>query len=151
MTEPVEVLVLNALLGRLVTSASGTIPGTSNITTPATPVASPLANYAPTLGTSYLHAHPLLRAEPDAPGLAADSAVIRRGVFQVDAVVPDNRGEAPGLRLAALVRDRFARGTKLVAGTRYLRLDKEPTIAAAVKDAPWVRFPVSIPFEIIGD
>jgi len=150
MTEPAEVIVLNALLGRLITSAAGVVPGTSDVVSPAIQVASPLVNFIPVMSTTYLDAHPLLRAEPDAPGLAFNSSVFRRGIFQIDAVIPDNQGEAVGLRLAAAVRDRFARGTRLIAGTYLVTLDKEPTIAAAVKDAPWVRFPVSIPFELIN-
>jgi hypothetical protein len=139
MTEPAEVLVLNALMSRLSTPALSGSP----------PIASPLVNYSPTPGTSYLDARPILRAEPQSDAITGGS-VIRRGIFQVDAVVPDNKGEAIGIRLAVLVGARFAKGTKLAAGTRYVKLTHEPTIAAAVKDAPWVRFPVSIPFELVN-
>lgn len=113
------------------------------------PIAWPLVPYPPVVGTAYLAAHPVLRAAPNALALNLAGSVLRRGIFQVDAVAPDGAGESPGLTLAGLVVVRFAIGTKLVAGSYRLLLDKEPTIAAAVKDAPWVRFPVSIPYLVI--
>jgi hypothetical protein len=137
VSEPIEVEILKALLTQL-----GTLPDT--------PVASPLVAFTPPTSGPYLEAHPVMRAEPDRLGLAFTSSKFNRGVFQVDAVVPDNKGEAPGLRLAALVAARFAIGTVLVAGSYRLQFLKEPTIAAAVKDAPWVRFPVSIPYLLIN-
>lgn len=125
----------------------------TKLTTPALtgspPIAYPLIAYTPTSGTAYLHIHPVMRAEPRRPGVGFTGSVLRAGIFQVDAVVPDNQGEGPGLRLADLVAARFAIGTKLVAGSYRLLLDNEPTIAAAVKDAPWVRFPVSIRYLVI--
>ena len=145
MTEPVDVLIQAALLTKL----CGGTAATSDVTNPVTPVALPLITYPPVAGTAYLDARAVLRAEPNRPGIGFTGSVIRRGIFQVDAVVPDNKGEAPGLRLAALVAARFAIGTMLVAGSYKLQLVKEPTIAAAVKDAPWVRFPVSIPYLVI--
>lgn len=140
MTEPLDVSIQSALLAQLTTPA---------LTSPATPIAYPLVAYTPTIGTAYLDARAILRAAPNHPGADFSAYTIRRGIFQVDAVAPDGAGEAPGLRLAALVAARFAIGTKLVAGSYRLLLDKEPTIAAAVKDAPWVRFPVSIPYLVI--
>lgn len=139
MTEPVDVLVLNALMTQLSTPAITGSP----------PIASPLVGYTPVPGTPYLDAHSVLRAEPEHLPIGFSGSTIRRGIFQVDAVVPDAAGEAPGIRLAALVAARFPIGTSLVAGSYRLRLDKEPNIAAAVKDAPWVRFPVSIPYLVI--
>lgn len=140
MTEPVDVAVQAALLAQLKTPA---------LTSPATPIAYPLVTYVPTPGVSYYDAHAIMRADPQHDGLAFASSTLQRGIFQVDAVVPDGAGEAPGLRLAALVAARFAIGTVLVAGSYKLQFLKPPKIAAAVKDAPWVRFPVSIPFLII--
>lgn len=147
MPEPLEVLLLTALVNRLVPVL--TTP-TSDITTPATPVALPLAPYTPTTNTAYLDIRSLLTAESEGVGLGFNSSDIHRGIFQVDAVVPDNKGENPGLRLAALVAARFAKGTKLVAGSYRVRIHRTPTIAAPVKDAPWVRFPVSIPYFVIA-
>lgn len=140
MTEPVDVLILNALMTQISTPALSGSP----------PIASPLVAYAPTPGTKYLDCRDPLRAEPDHAGLAAADSTQHRGIFQIDVVVPDGQGAAPGLRLAALVAARFAIGTKVAAGSRYLKFDKVPTIAAAVKDAPWVRFPVSIPYQIFN-
>lgn len=137
----IETDILDALMTRLTTP---------NITSPATPIASPLVAFTPPATGGYVEARPILRAEPDRLGLSFASSKFNRGVFQVDAVVPDNKGEAPGLRLAALVAARFAIGTELVAGGYRLQFLKEPTIATAVKDAPWVRFPVSIPYLLVN-
>lgn len=145
----IETDIQSALILKLCPTAATVTPAVSDITSPTTRVAMPLVAFSPTAGTAYLDARAILRAAPRVTGLGFDSSIERRGIFQVDAVVPDNQGEGPGLRLAALVAARFAIGTKLVAGSYRLLLDKEPTIAAAVKDAPWVRFPVSIPYLII--
>lgn len=140
MAEPLDVDILNAFMARLTTPA---------LTSPATPIAFPLVPYTPTSGLKYLAVHAIMRAEPFHPGLSFTSHTERRGILQIDAVIPDNTGEPNGLRLAALVAARFPIGTDMIAGTRRLRLYKEPTIAAAVKDAPWVRYPVSIPYLVI--
>lgn len=140
MAEPLDVDILNAFMARLTTPA---------LTSPATPIAFPLVAFTPTSGVKYLAIAPVLRAEPFHPGLAFDSWTENRGILQIDAVIPDNTGEPNGLRLAGLVAARFPIGTDLIAGTYRLRLYKEPTIAAAVKDAPWVRYPVSIPYLVI--
>lgn len=139
MAEPLDVDILNAFMARLTTPA---------LTSPATPIAFPMVAYTPVSGTKYLAVHAIMRAEPFHPGLGFNGHTERRGILQIDAVIPDNTGEPNGLRLAALVAARFPIGTDLIAGTR-LRLYKEPTIAAAVKDAPWVRYPVSIPYLVI--
>jgi hypothetical protein len=129
--------------------AAGTSPNfTSSVTSPATPLAVPLFGYTPTAGTAYLEAHPVLRADPDTFGLS-DQTALHRGIYQVDAVVPDNVGELPGLRLAEAVRDRFRYLTEILVGTVKLRVSGKPAIAPVVKDAPWCRFPVSIPYLVI--
>lgn len=140
MSDPIDVLIAKALIARVTTP---------NVTSPATPIANPYVAYTPTVGLAYLDIRPVLRAAPENPSLPFDGSNIFRGVFQVDAVASDGGGESPGLRLASLVAARFAVGTKLVAGSYYVKCNKIPTIAAAVKDAPWVRFPVSIPFVVI--
>jgi len=139
MTEPVDVLILNALLTKLTTPA---------LDSPATPIAHPRVAYAPTPGTAYFHVHPVMRAETETPWLAFDSDALHRGIFQVDAVVPDNAGEAAGLRLASLVVTRFARGTLLAVGSDSLKVLVKPTIGAVVMDKPWLRYPVTIPYFI---
>ena len=136
-----ETDILNALMTKLTTPA---------LSSPATPIASPLVTYTPTSGTPYLHAHPVMRAEPEAVGIAFTAKHVDRGIFQVDAVVPIDAGESVGLRLAALVRARFPLGTSLVAGSYRLQILQRPTIATAVEDAPWVRYPVSIPYTIVN-
>jgi hypothetical protein len=114
------------------------------------PIARPLVPYTPTPGTLYLAEHPVMRAAPEHSGLSFTDSTMYRGIFQVDVVTPDDAGELPGLRMAALVAARFAIGTELAAGNRRLRLLSVPKIATAVKDAPWIRFPVSIPYLVIA-
>lgn len=151
-TEPLDVLISKALLGRLLVDIDAST-ATSSIVSPAIKVALPLIPFTPVTSPApiaYLDARAILRAESDHPGLAFASSNINRGIFQVDVVTPDNKGENPGLRLAALVAARFAIGTELVAGSYKVQIQKLPTIAAAVKDAPWVRFPVSIRYLVIN-
>lgn len=138
--EPIDVAVYYAL--------------TDNLKTPdivtSIRIAYPDVAFAPNDGETYLDARSPLRAAPERLGVGYASSIRRRGIFQVDVVLPDGKGTAVGLRVAALVAARFPIGTKLAAGRCRVSLDSEPTIAAAVKDAPWVRYPVSIPFEVIS-
>ena len=136
-----ETDILNALMTKLTTPA---------LDSPATRIASPLVTFTPVSGTAYLQAHPIMRADTDEVGIAFSSKHVDRGIFQVDAVVPELTGEGAGLRLAALVRARFSLGTSLVAGSYRLQILQRPTIATAVEDAPWVRYPVSIPYTIVN-
>ena len=137
MTEPIDVSIQAAMLAYLQAASLG-------------PTAYPYVAFTPTVGTAYLEAHPVMRAQPHDLALAFVGSVIRRGIFQVDAVTPDGAGEAPGLRLAALVAALFPQGLVLAAGAYKLQFLTVPTIAAAVKDAPWVRFPVSIPYFVVS-
>ena len=134
MTEPLDVQILDAFMTRLTSPALSGSP----------PIASPLVDYAPVTGTAYLDARPVMRAEPYQPGLSFAADVIHTGVFQVDAVVPRGQGEASGLRLAALVAERFAAGTALTVSAFRLKVLRPPSIASAVNDDPWVRYPVSV-------
>jgi hypothetical protein len=113
-------------------------------------VSYPYIPFTPTVGVPYIDARPMLRAAPQSPGIGFAGSTLFRGIFQIDAVAPDGAGEAPGLRLAEQIRAAFPSGTVLTANGCSLRLNKVPTIAAAVKDAPWVRFPVSIPYLLIS-
>ena len=135
----IETDIQAALIDKLITPALSGSP----------PIAYPLVAYTPTAGTKYLQIWPIMRAPPSRPGIGFTGSVIRRGIFQVDAVAPDGAGESPGLTLAGLVVARFPIGTELTAGAYRLLIDYEPEIAAAVKDAPWVRFPVSIRYLVI--
>lgn len=146
--EPLDVLISQALLGRLVVDIDAT--AALFVTDGTTRVAMPLVAFEPTSKTAYLDARAILRAEPEHPGIGFGGSNINRGIFQVDVVTPDNVGENPGLRLAALVAARFAIGTELVAGRYKVQIQKLPTIAAALKDAAWVRFPVSIRYTVIN-
>lgn len=144
MATGLDAAIQDALVAQLKTPA---------LTSPATPIAYPFVKFTPTAKTAYLDVRDVLRADPAHPGLPFDAFTIYRGIWQVDAVMPEGKGVAPGLELAALVAARFAIGTKLVVsagGATYtLQVLKPPTIAAAVMDAPWVRFPVSIPYQVI--
>lgn len=139
MPEPINVAIASALWDWFV---AGSI-------LPAAQRAAPLVNFTPVVGTPYIEAHPILRAAPEHFNLDFDGSDILRGVYQLDAVVPDGQGEAPGLRLASLIVDRFPIGTTLVANARNLRVSDTPTIAAALRDAAWVRYPVSIPYILV--
>lgn len=137
----IETDILTALFTKLTTPA---------LNSPATPIAWPMVIYTPVAGTPYFDVRPILRAAPEHLQLATSGPALHRGILQVDAVVPDTQGESPGLRLADLVAARFPIGTTLTAGSRLLRILRTPSIAAAVKDAPWVRYPVSIPYLVIS-
>jgi hypothetical protein len=138
MSEPLEVAIQKALWAQLNAAPSlGTI-------------APPMVKYTPTAGASYLEARPVMRAPPEHPGLDHTDSDRHRGIFQVDVVVPDDgKGEAPGLRLAASVVDRFAIGTELTANGYKLRINTKPSIAAVVRDGVWWRFPVSIKYVLM--
>jgi hypothetical protein len=144
VTDPLNVLMSVALFAQL---------DSPDLTTPATPIAWPFVEYIPVTGAAYLEVHSLLRAQPKHWNMNFDGSDILNGIFQVDAVVPDGKGEAPGMRLATLVAQRFVIGTEMVCGTgsdaRKLQVNNVPKIAAAVKDAPWIRFPVSVPYQLI--
>jgi hypothetical protein len=138
-----------ALCARLVPVAT---VAQSDITSPATDVALPFVDppFAPTLKVAYLEIHPILRAAPQHFGISYGNPDIHTGIFQVDAVVPKGTGEAQGLRLADAVASRFPIGTRLAAGDDSLEINNIPAIAPAIMDAPWVRFPVSIPYRVIA-
>lgn len=137
MTDSIDVLIQAALCDRLKTPDMGV------------PIAWPMVRFSPVPGVPFLEVHSVMRLAPQSPSLDFAGSSLFRGIFQVDAVVPDGAGEAPGLRIAGLVAARFAIGTTFVAGTNLVKCNSLPTIAAAVKDAPWVRFPVSIPYLLI--
>lgn len=139
MTEPIDVAVQTALLTHL---------ASPELTDPSTPVAYPLVDYTPAPGTAYFKVQPILRAAPESPFLAWGSSVIYSGILQVDAVVPAAEGEAPGLRLAAAVVERFARGTALDSPVGRIHVVGVPSIATAIRDDAWNRFPVSVRFTI---
>lgn len=140
MTDPIEVAIQAALCTWL---------QAPDLTSPATPIAMPFVPFSPVVGVSYIQVQPLLRAQPSQPWLSFAGPTINTGIFQVDAVIPDEKGEAPGYRLAGLVATRFARGTQWNAGGFKLQVVAVPQTASALKDAAWVRFPVSIPYLII--
>lgn len=142
MTEPIDVAIQVALYARL-TGATGTLG--------STPRAAPFVDppYVPVTGTIYLDVQ-FLRAEPDHFGLSFDNADILSGIMQVDVVAPLGPGGLPALRLASLVKERFAIGTPgLTANGKSIVIVNTPSIATAVRDGPWVRFPVSIPYRLI--
>lgn len=141
--DTIHVDISRALIARL---APNPLVAESDITDPAMPVAMPLVNYRPVAGVAYLDARPILRAEPQDVALSLAGSVVHRGIFQIDAVMPDTQGEVPGLQLASLVADRFPVGLSLAAGGCALKIYKSATIAPAILDSSWVRFPVSVPF-----
>lgn len=141
MSEPLDVGILNALMTQLTTPA---ISGSPAIAYAEVSFVGGDAN------TAYLHAHSPMRAPPEHFGLDSANIAIHTGIFQVDAVAPDQKGEAAALRLAALVAARFVIGTKLPIETRNLSIIANPAIGQLVKDAPWIRIPVSITYHIVA-
>lgn len=137
MTDATDVLIQAALCAQLTTPTLGF------------PIAYPLLPYTPIGGVSFLEVRPLLKAQTQHPAIGYAGSDLNRGIFQVDAVIPDGIGEAAGLRLAGLVLARFPRGTQLAAGPYILKINAPPQTSVAIKDAAWVRFPVSIPYLVI--
>jgi Bacteriophage related domain of unknown function len=137
MTEFVDANVQNALLTKLTSPSLGY------------PYAYPYIPYVPSEGQAYMEAQPILKAQTQHPGLGYSDSNLGKGIFQVDAVIPDGIGEPTGLRMQALIAERFAIGTTLIAGTRKVWINSPPQTAAGIKDGAWVRFPVSIAFTII--
>jgi hypothetical protein len=143
MTDSLDALIQDALFTRLKTPA---------LTSPETPIAWPLVAFIPPASGAYLDARPIMRAETDKPWIAFDSSQVHRGIFQVDAVVPNTGGERAGLNLAALVAARFATGTMIdIAGGYRLKIIDAVSIGTVVPDSPWARYPVSIPYFIVVD
>lgn len=148
MTEPVEVAIAQSMYAWLQSA-----PGTLGATPRAAPFVTP--PYTPVDGTIYLDVSSVLRAAPEHFGLDIANIDILNGIYQVTVVAPLGPGELPGLRVASLVRDRFdpknlTGANRLTANGKWLDVTALPTIAAAVKDAPWVRFPVSIPYQLFS-
>lgn len=123
---------------------------TPDLTTPKTPIAFAFLPYTPVVGVPYFDVRAIMTADTYHPGLGFADSNLDRGIFQVDAVIPDGKGEAPGWRLAELVKARFALGTKLALGSLYLRINSPPQTAAPLKDGAWLRFPVSVPYLVIS-
>lgn len=113
-------------------------------------IAMPFIPYAPKEGTPYLDVRPMMRAKTRHPGLGYNDASLNTGILQIDAVIPDGQGEAPGSRIATKVAERFALGTTLTAGTRKLQINSVVQTTMGIKDGAWVRFPVSITWTVIA-
>lgn len=115
------------------------------------PIAFALVPFSPQDDVPFIQVWPIMKAKALHPGLGFHTdSVLNLGIFQVDAVMPDGQGEAPGLRLAATIADRFALGTVLAAGTRKLQINSVPQTTAAIKEGAWIRFPVSIAYTVIN-
>lgn len=140
MTDALDVLIQSALLGAL------TVPP---LTSPATPIAYPMVGFTPTGGVAYIQVWPLLKSQTQHPAIGFVGSNLNRGIFQVDAVIPDGEGEAPGMRLAALVAARYALGTVLAAGPYKLEIKLPVQSSAGVKDEDWVRYAISVPYLVI--
>lgn len=113
------------------------------------PIAFSLVPFSPTDDIPFIQVWPLMSAQPNHPGVGYQDSTLNLGIFQVDAVMPDGQGEAPGLRLAAQIADRFKIGTTLTAGMRRLQINMVPKVSTAIKEGAWIRFPVSITYQVI--
>jgi Bacteriophage related domain of unknown function len=114
------------------------------------PIAFTFVPFSPVDGTPFLQVWPIMKAKVTHPGLGYSDSDLNRGIFQVDAVIPDETGEPPGLRMAAQIAERFAIGTTLLAGSRKVQINSVPQTAAAIKEGAWVRFPVTITYTLIS-
>lgn len=114
------------------------------------PIAMPFIPFAPVDGTAYLDVRPMMRAKTRHPGLGYNDSNLNTGILQIDAVIPDGQGEAPGSRIANKVAERFALGTTLTAGIRKLQINSVVQTTMGIKDGAWVRFPVSITWTVIA-
>lgn len=137
MTEFVDANVQNALMTQLTTPTLGY------------PISYPFIPYIPIEDMAYLEAQPIMKADTQHPGLGYSDSNLGKGIFQVDAVIPDGKGEPTGLRMQAQIAERFAIGTVLIAGNRQVKVNSPPQTAEGIKDGAWVRFPVSVTFEVI--
>ena len=144
MTEYIDANIQNAMMTQL------TSPPLTDSNSNAYPMAFPFLPYDPIEDTPYMEAWPIMKAKTQHPTLGYYDSDLQRGIFQVDAVVPDGRGEPIGLRMQAQIVERFAMGTVLLAGQRNLYLNAPPQVTQGMKDGAWIRFPVSITFTLIG-
>lgn len=112
-------------------------------------IAWPWVTFNPVADTAYIAVHPLMRSKIQHVSVSFSGSNVQRGIFQVDTVIPDSQGEAPALALTDQIAAQFAIGTNLVANGIRLQIDNVPQSAAPVTDAPWVRYPVSIPYLLI--
>lgn len=115
------------------------------------PIAWPFVKYTPTIGVAYFQVMPLLKSKVQRLGISFDvGANVNRGIFQVDAVIADGAGEKAALQMTDQIRAIFPYGTQLVTtdGQR-LQVADVPQTASPVTDAPWERYPVSIPYVLI--
>lgn len=113
------------------------------------PIAFALVPFSPQDGIAFIQVWPIMKAKALHPGIGFQDSVLNLGIFQADAVMPDGQGEAPGLRLAATIADRFALGTVLLAGSRRLQINAVPQTSVAIKEGAWIRFPVSIAYTVV--
>lgn len=138
MTEFVDDNTLNALMAQLATPDLGF------------PVAYPMVPFSPTDGVAYIQVWPLMKAKLYHPGLGFyTDSILNLGICQIDAVMPDGQGLGPGMRLAELIANRFSLGTVLTAGTRKLEIKVVPQTSTAIKEGAWIRFPVSITYQVV--
>lgn len=128
--------IVNALLTRLSTLV---------VTPTALPVAWPDVPYAPTVGQAHLRAS-ILRADPSQVTLGTGGYTRSRGVLQVDVCMPEGSGEVKGSAVADQVIAHFKQ-TTLVSGLTTVRVIRRPHIAAVLKDSPWYRFIVRVPYQ----
>lgn len=138
MSIPVELLAQRALASYL--SALAGLPQ----------IAFAFTKFTPTVDVSYINVNAILWAEPQQSGLGYSSAIVKRGTFQVDVVIPDKGGEREGLDYAGLLSSNFPVGLELLAGGFTLRVEKPAVIASPIKDSGWVRYPVSVRFIIVA-
>jgi hypothetical protein len=88
----------------------------------------------------------VLKNDPINPRIRHGNEPIRRGIFQASVFVPDGAGIVQATEQAGIIRDAFARGTRITSGNVTIRIDDEPTVGPAIQEEAWLQIPVSVPF-----
>jgi len=136
MATHIEAVIVDALLSE---AASVSLPTGFEKAWPNTAF-DPLDN-----STGYVR-FSILKNTPTNPRIRFGDEPIRRGILQASVFVPENRGIVSASETVGIIRDAFARGTKITSGSVTIRIDDEPDVGPDIQNGAWVQIPVSIPY-----
>lgn len=97
--------------------------------------------YTPKSGTPYLEEF-LLPAETATPTMG-DSLVRAEGIYQINCVYPNGKGDGDASRMADKIVKAFKRGTTLTAGGIAITTTKS-WASPEESDSAWIRIAISI-------
>lgn len=109
-------------------------------------VAWPNVKFTPVTGTAYYRTAFLY---PDSERLTHGNTSRHRGIFQVDAMVPANRGDELALVMARTVAAYFD-NQKLYENGVAVEIIKTPALGPPIQEVDWYGIPVSIYFTIMN-